>query len=263
MINSMQQAIIKKDIRFVLSNKGLMAGLIVVPLVFTVFFPALFILLVHFVPEELGELQELLGYLPPAQQMETLNLTIISIIVNYIIPVFFMIIPVMAASTMASGSFVGEKEKRTLETLLYCPLPLRKIFESKVLASFFLSMAVTLASFVVMQVVVQTLVFFTNGSLILPGLNWPVMILVVSPAVSLLAITMIVGGSAKAQTMEESFQRSAFLIVPIILLAAGQFSGVMLLSPWLLLGIGVAVAIIAALLLKRSMRSYTYEMLLR
>jgi len=263
MINSMQSAIIRKDIRFTTKNKGLLTGLIVVPLVFTVIFPAMFILIAHFVPEDLGDFQELIDLMPPIQTSDSLSRAVMALIIDFIMPTFFMVVPVIAASTMAAGSFVGEKEKRTLETLLYCPLSLRKIFETKVLASFLLSMVVTLASFVVMQIVVQTLLLLTTGSMMLPGLSWPVTVLVVSPAVSLLAITLIVGGSAKAKTMEESFQRSAFMIVPVVFLAVSQLSGVVLISAWYLLGFGVILAVIAAILLKRSMRKYTYEALLR
>jgi len=263
MINSMQKAIIKKDLRFVLTNKGLLTSLIVVPLVFTVIFPAMFILIFHFVPEDLGDFQELLNMMPSSQVSESLSRAVMAMIMDFVMPTFFIIVPVIAASTMAAGSFVGEKEKRTLETLLYCPLPLKKIFESKVLASFFLSMVVTLISFVVMQIVVQTLVFLTTGSMLAPGLAWIFIILVVSPAVSLLAITMIVGGSAKAKTMEESFQRSAFMILPMVFMATAQLSGIVLINAWFLLAFGIIVAIIAAVLLKRSMRKYTYEALLR
>lgn len=41
-----------------------------------------------------------------------------------------LMIPVMASSVMAASSFVGEKEKHTLETLLYSPLSLKQLFQS-------------------------------------------------------------------------------------------------------------------------------------
>ena len=65
-------------------------------------------------------------------------------------PLYFLIIPIMAATVMSATSFVGEKEKQTLETLLYCPLSLKQIFRAKVLASFLLSMLVSGISFVAM-----------------------------------------------------------------------------------------------------------------
>ncbi|MCL2812004.1 MAG: ABC transporter permease subunit, partial [Clostridia bacterium] len=204
MINAMQAAIIKKDFRSVVSNKRLLPALIVVPFMFTVFLPTVFILGIHFALEEMGSFQMLINLLPIGKRGDTLNRTLIMLVLNNIMPIFFTMIPIMAASIMAASSFVGEKEKRTLETLLYCPLLLKKIFQSKVWASFLLSMVVSFSSFFVMLLVVEVQVVLTTGSLLLPDISWLVMMLVVSPAVSLLAITLIVGGSAKAQTVEES-----------------------------------------------------------
>jgi ABC-type Na+ efflux pump permease subunit len=173
-------------------------------------------------------------------------------------------IPVLAATVMAASSFVGEKEKRTLETLLYCPLSLRQIFNAKILASFLLSQFVSLASFAVMMLVVQTEIWFITGSLILPGLNWLVLMLLVSPAVSLVAITLIVRGSAKAKSMEESQQRSVFLILPIVFLAVAQFSGIVMVSVvWLLLAFGFICAAVGLILLRRASANFHYERLLQ
>ena len=87
--------------------------------------------------------------------------------------------------------------------------------------------------------------------------------LLISPAISLIAITLIVRGSAKAQSVEESQQGAVFLILPIILLVVGQFTGILLISFWILLGLGIVCALLAWLLLKKSMGRFTYEMLLR
>ena len=43
---------------------------------------------------------------------------------------------------------------------------------------------------------------------------------------------------------------------------AGQFTGAMLLNAWILLGLGVLCALLAWILLKKSMTRFTYEMLL-
>ena len=184
------------------------------------------------------------------------------LVFNYILPVFFLIIPIMASSIMAASSFVGEKEKHTLETLLYAPLTLNQIFRSKVMASFLLSMLVSLLSFVSMILVVETEAFFLMGALLIPKLNWLIILLLLSPGVSMIAVTLIVRVSAKAQSMEESQQSAVFLILPLVLLIAGQFSGVMLLSPLLLLALSLVCGVIAWLLLKKSMKRFSYELLL-
>lgn len=183
-------------------------------------------------------------------------------ILNYILPMFFLVIPIMTASIMAASAFVGEKERHTLETLLYCPLTLRQIFQAKVLASFLLSMLVSLISFASMILVIETELYFLMGKLLLPSVNWLVVMFLVSPAISLIAVTLIVRGSAKAQSVEESQQAAVFLIIPIVLFVAGQFTGVLLMSVWVLLGLGVVCSLLAWILLRKSMGRFTYERLL-
>jgi ABC-type Na+ efflux pump permease subunit len=169
----------------------------------------------------------------------------------------------MTAMVMAASSFVGEKEKRTLETLMYSPLSLRQIFSAKIIASFVLSQLVSLASFAAMVLVVQIETWFIIGSLTSLGLNWLALLIFVSPAVSLVAITLIVRDSAKSKSTEESQQRGAFLILPIVLLVAGQFSGIVTVNVWLLIGIGIVGAIIGLALLRGASAKFNYERLLQ
>ncbi|MEG0512146.1 MAG: ABC transporter permease, partial [Clostridia bacterium] len=188
---------------------------------------------------------------------------ILGLVLNKIMPAFFLMIPIMASSVMAASSFVGEKEKHTLETLLYSPLSLKQLFQSKILAGFSVGMVVSFISFAAMMVVLEIELFFLIGSVIIPDISWAIVMLLVAPAISLVAISITVRGSAKAQTMEEAQQSAVFLIFPIIALVIGQFTGVIMVSTWLLLGLGIVLALIAALLMKGSVRKFTYEKLLR
>ena len=258
----MQKAIIKKDIGAVVSNKNMMVALIVVPLVFTVVLPLIFIIAIYSTPDDLGDLEQMLALLPSVLESDNISFTFVGLFLNYVFPILFTLIPVMASTIMAASSFVGEKEKRTLETLLYSPLTLTQIFQSKVWASFLLSMSVTFASFAIMMIVVEAAVFLLFGSLVLPGISWLITLLVVSPAVSLLAIIFIVSGSAKAKTMEESQQRAIFLVLPLLLLVVSQFSGLVLISAWYLLAFGLIIAVVAFIMMKKSMSRFTYELLL-
>jgi len=247
----------------VTTNKNLMTALIIVPLVFTVVVPIIFIAAIHFAPEQMNDLDEVLKMLPDSMKSENISETIIIFLLNNIMPVFFALIPIMASSIMAASSFVGEKEKRTLETLLYSPLTLTQIFQSKVWASFLLSMTITFSSFIIMIVVVEVAVLLTLGHLIFPGTSWIITMLVVAPAVSLLAIVFIIKGSAKAQTMEESQQRAIFLIMPLLLLIIGQFTGLVLINAWYLLILGGIAGVAAWVLMISSMKKFTYELLLK
>lgn len=148
-----EKAIIKKDIRGITSNKRLFIPLWIVPLMMTVVLPSIFICAVHFATDD-PDVMSLLELLPESARTGNAELVIAGMIFNNILPAFFLMIPIMAASIMAASAFVGEKEKYTLETLLYCPLSVKEIFRAKVLSSFLLSMFVSLVSFAVILLVV-------------------------------------------------------------------------------------------------------------
>ena len=86
--------------------------------------------------------------------------------------------------------------------------------------------------------------------------------LLLAPAISLIAITLIVRVSAKSQSMEEAQQKAVFLILPLILLIVAQFTGLVLLDPLLLLILGALLALLAFFLLKRALGRLSYERLL-
>ncbi|MDL2318021.1 ABC transporter permease subunit [Eubacteriales bacterium OttesenSCG-928-A19] len=263
MRNAMVNAIIRKDLRAIIANKRMLSVMLIVPFMMAVVLPSIFILMLHFAPESASDFQALIDGMTGGEQTGDATRMILTLLMDSMMPIFFIMIPVMVASVMAASSFVGEKEKRTLETLLYCPLTLKEIFRAKILASFLMSMLVSVISFVAMELVVQVEIVLTTGSALPPGVSWLVVMLLLSPAVSLIAITVIVRGSAKAQTMEESQQRSALLVLPIVLLVVGQFAGLLLVNVWMLLGMGILFAAIALVLMNASFRKLNYETLLK
>lgn len=260
-MNRAMLAIIHKDFRGVTSNKRLFLPLLIVPLVMTVVIPSILMAALLASPND-PDLQVLLSKLPAELVGDDPSRALAELMFNSILPVFFLMIPIMTASIMAASSFVGEKERHTLETLLYCPMTLRQIFRAKVLAAFFLSMAVSLGSFLVMCLVLETEAVLLLGSLLPPGANWLVTLFLLAPAVSLVAVTLIVRGSAKAKSVEESQQRAMFLVIPVVLLLVGQFSGAMLLNVWILLALAAVCALLAVLLFHRALRRFTYERVL-
>ena len=253
-------ALIRKDLRSVTANHRMLVTLLVVPLVLTVFLPTVAVVTLHTAPEEAADFQKLLAVAAGGEGMER---QILNLLLNYVLPLFFLIIPVMTASVMASASFVGEREKHTLETLLYGPLSLRQVFRAKVLAAFTLSMGVSLLSFGIMLAVFEGEVLWLTGQLLAPAPAWLLVLLLVAPAVALIAIPLMVRLSVKAKSAEDAQQGATFLLLPVILLLVGQFSGVLLVSPTLLLVLGVGCAGVAALLMRRAMGNFTYERFLQ
>ena len=105
-------AIIKKDFRGLAANRRLFIALLIVPLILTIVLPSIFLITIHFIPDD-PDIMRLLDLLPETSRMDSLELTLSSMILNYILPVFFLVIPIMTASIMAASAFVGEKERHT------------------------------------------------------------------------------------------------------------------------------------------------------
>ena len=262
-MNTGQFALIKKDMRSVISNKQVFAVLLIVPIVLTIALPSIFVFVILFAPDAASDFQKLLDMLPAPKREYSQQQQIFSLILNQIMPSFFLIIPIMASSVMAASSFVGEKEKHTLETLLYSPLSLGRLFQSKILAGFSVGMMISYSSFAAMLLVMELESFFLTGNLLLPAASWLAIMLLIAPAISLIAIAVTVRSSAKAQTIEEAQQRAVFLIFPILALLIGQFTGIILISAGLLWGVGIVLAALAILLVKRAAGNFTYEKLLK
>ena len=262
-MNIGQFALMKKDMRSVTSNKQVFAVLLIVPIVLTIALPSIFVFVISFAPDAASDFQKLLDMLPAPNGEYSQQQQILGLILNQIMPSFFLIIPIMASSVMAASSFVGEKEKHTLETLLYSPFSLGQLFQSKILAGFSVGMMISYSSFAAMLLVMELEFFFLTGNLLLPAASWLAIMLLIAPAISLVAIAVTVRSSAKAQTIEEAQQRAVFLIFPIFALVIGQFTGIILISAELLWGGGIVLAALAILLVKGAAGNFTYEKLLK
>ncbi|MDE7063131.1 MAG: ABC transporter permease, partial [Lachnospiraceae bacterium] len=105
--------------------------------------------------------------------------------------------------------------------------------------------------------------YLVTGSGLLPDIKWILILLLVAPSISMISITLTVRVSAKAQSVEDAQQGAVFLLMPVLLLIIGQFTGVLLVSAWILLALGAVCALLAALLLKRAIGRFQYEALLK
>ena len=261
-MNSSMLAIMRKDLRGVTVNRRLFSSLWILPVIFTVFLPSVFNFIFYVSPED-SDFTKMIDLLPASMQTGDLTQIMADLALNNIMPVFLLIIPVMTSSIMAASSFVGEKEKHTLETLLYSPLSLKQIFQAKVLASFSLSMLVTFVSCILLFVVFGIENYILSGWIPMPSLTWLVLLFLLSPSISLIAVTLIAPGSAKAQSVEESQQSASYLVIPVVLLIVGQVSGILLINAGILFLLSILSAVIAWFLMQKSMKNWNYEKLLR
>ncbi len=224
--------LIRKDLREVLRNKQALAPLLVVPLVFVVILPTGIILLGSN-PALLASVNGLgafLDNLPTGAMPAGLSTeqTVIYAVTIFFLAPMFLLIPVMVASVTASSSFVGEKERRTIEGLLYTPLTDRELVLGKVLTSVVLSVGLAWVSFVVYAIIVNLLGGPVMGGMFFPTATWVIMIVLLVPLVSILATSLVVAASGRATTMQGAQGLVMLIIFPVLALVVGQATGLML-----------------------------------
>jgi len=263
MVNKMQKALIRKEIKTVVMTNRFFLDYLLLPLIMALILPVGLILAVTFLDNSAAEFEAIFAMmmipvLPGYEEIQTIRL-----LINNFMPTFFLMIPPLTVTAVAAGSFTGEKERRTLETLLYSPMSLQEIFKAKVLVSMFVGMFVTVISFIVMWLTCGILIWVLLGEILLPNLIWLMVIGLVSPAFAFLGVIVQVRVSAKAKSSEDAFQRGGMLVLPMVLLIIGQFTGILMASSWLFATLGIILAVLAFVLMKIAFRKFTYEELLK
>src|SRR5262249_47206689 len=155
------------------------------------------------------------------------------------------------ASAVAAGARGGEKDGRTVETLLHLPIRDRQLFYAKVLAAFIPALAVSWIGFCCFAVVANGVAWPVMHRIFIPTGLWLVVIGWGAPAVAALGIGGVVRVRARAQTAQEASQLGGAVILPLIFLAVGQSTGLLLVTLPIAVAIGGAIWAIALWLIIR------------
>ena len=176
--------------------------------------------------------------------------------------VLFLLLPIFIPSVLASYAIVGEKRERTLEPVLATPIETWELLLGKALAALIPALAITIASAAVF--VVGILSFAVDDRVrelvVTPG--WILAVLIDTPLLGLIGVALIVVLSSRVNDPRTAQQISAVLVVPVLGLLFGQLAGVVVLGPALALGIGVILALVAAIALWAATRLFQREVIL-
>lgn len=190
--------------------------------------------------------------LPQEQQL--------TVLVNgYLVAPLFLIVPMMVSTVLAADAFAGEKERRTLEGLLHLPVTDRDLFLAKVLGSFLPAVLLSWIGFAVFLVIANSVGWPVMGRVFVPTTSWLLLIIVVTPAVALLALGVMVRVSARSNTTQEANQLGGAVILPVVILAVGQAAGLLVAPVWLVLTVAAGIWLLAVLLVRGGMRHFTRD----
>lgn len=261
------RAIMRKDLLVVIRSRNTMAAMIILPLIFVVVFPGVMVLLssseevTSDFMQEGGDMAIFFNNLPASINDELAaypqaNQRVLVLLTMYLFAPMFLILPMMASSVIAADSFAGEKDRKTVEALIYTPTTNAEIYLAKLLAAFVPALVVSVLGGLVYGIVVNTLGWPVMGRIFFPNLVWIGLIFWVAPAAAALGLGAAVLISSRVSTAQEANQLSGLIVLPVVLLVIGQLSGVVYFSFGFVLAIGFFLWLLDAALLWYGARTF-------
>ncbi len=257
------RAIIAKDLIAVRRSKAVVIPMLAVPALLMILLP-LFIGFAargqsnpdigRFLNTMPGDLARPILELPPNEQL-------IVLVNGYLLAPLFLIVPLMVSAVLAADAFAGEKERKTLESLLHLPVQDRELFFAKLLTAFIPAIAVSWIGFACFCLVANGVAWPVMHRVFVPTRLWLVMIFWVAPAVATFGLAVMVRISARARTSQEANQLGGAVILPLIFLAVGQSSGLLLVPLPVAAGVGGLIWLIALLLVRGGAKRFTRDQL--
>ena len=262
--------VFRKDWREIRRNWQVILPIVLLPLMISVFLPIALTAIPSLAPQQETTLQgfeELVINLPGNIQEQLAGMTVSQVMVYvmavYFFAPFFLIIPLMASSVIASDSFAGEKERKTIEALLATPISDGELFFGKMLVSFVPSMIVTVVSFVVYTIVFDVMSYdLFNGVLLLPTVDWVLMIFGLAPTIALATIGLTVMISGKVKGFREAQQISVVLLIPLLALVFGQATGVIIFGPPIILALIGVFSLVDLIVFRLGLKLFKREEIL-
>jgi ABC-type Na+ efflux pump permease subunit len=259
------RAIIGKDLIAVRRSKAVFIPMLMVPALLLVVLPLVIGIAARSSgssgAQVTGFLDRLPGGLAEPITSRPAREQLLLLVNGYLLAPLFLIVPLMVSAVLAADAFAGEKERRTLESLLHLPVADKDLFIAKLLGAFLPALAVSWIGFILFAIVSNGVAWPVMHRIFVPTQLWLVMILWVAPAVAALGLGVMVRVSVRAKTAQEANQLGGAVILPLIFLAMGQATGLLLVDLWLATAIGAGVWLVAIWLIARGARRFDRDSL--
>jgi ABC-2 type transport system permease protein len=258
--------IFRKDLKEVKESKQLWIPMIIVPIIMVIVLPSLVILIPssgNLVSSSQEFLDNFIDKMPPSLSSQIIDLTdkqrqIYLMIVLFFAP-FFLIVPLMFSSIIGANSFAGEKERKTIEGILYTPITDEELLAGKILSAFIPSVIIAWICFIAYTLIVNILAYPTFQRIFFPNLLWIVLMIWVVPAISFFGLGVTVLVSAKVRGFQEAQQLGGTVVLPILAIIFLQVFGVIYLSTGFAGLLGLVFWIIDYILIRLGAKAFKRE----
>jgi len=256
-------AVAQKDIKNTFSSKKIWVPMIILPLLLCILLPAIFAyvgLNTGLIGESTKDLEKPINAIIknfPSEEVRntlaalpTLGYKSVYFFLNFMVIPFFLMTAIINSMVTSSNSFAGEKERNTLETLLFAPITVSELFFGKVIASFIPTIVITFVAFLLNAVIVNLITYRIFNEILFLNSTWLLLMFWVIPALVIFNIVLNVLVSARVKSFQEAQQFGGIMVLPVVGLIISQVSGLFFLSPLTLFLIGVGLLVANGILLK-------------
>jgi ABC-type multidrug transport system permease subunit len=176
--------------------------------------------------------------------------------------ILFVMLPAILPTVLASYSFIGEKQNKSLEPLLATPTSDMELLLGKSLSVFIPTMASTLVAFVLFAVLVDYFTFSFFNEIMIPDSRWIVAMVIISPLFCIMGIMVNVLISSKVSDVRASQQIGSLVVLPIVALFIMSSMQLFALSMGLLLILALLLVCLDAVVFFLSYKSFKREKIL-
>jgi ABC-type Na+ efflux pump permease subunit len=233
------RAVARKDLLVVRRSRALMVPIVLVPVVLLVLLPiGLAVgpaLATAGDPAAAAKLDESLRTLPPQLVAQLGGRTAperwLRLVHGQLLPPLFLIVPFMVAQVIAADGFAGERERKTLEALLYTPTTDGELLAGKLLAALLPALAVDVVGFLLSAGVMAAATAALFDAPLLPGIVGLLLAGWVAPAFAAVGLTAMLLVSLRVRGTQEAMQLGGLLVLPVVALLVNQVRGALVLGP--------------------------------
>jgi len=211
----------RKDFSIFRKNRFILYSLVVVPVVFALFLPIL------------------IFYSP----ITSLPFNLIASTINGLLT-FFILIPAILPSVMASYSIVGEKLEKSLEPLLATPTTDSEILFGKILASFIPTILATYLGATGFTLFLDIEGYNKFGKILLPTWEFVIVMAFAAPLACILSVEINIIISSRVNDVRAAQQLGALPVLPLLLIPFLAEVGIIIIdTPTLLIISGILAVI--------------------
>jgi ABC-2 type transport system permease protein len=173
----------------------------------------------------------------------------------------FLLTPITGAMSLAAHAVVGEKQARTLEPLLATPVTTGELLVAKVLGAFLPTMAISAVG-LALYFGVLPLVAEPGVMSAMLSARTLLLVVVVGPMAALVALQAAMIVSSRVNDARTAQQFGVLIIIPLMVVLVGQFTGSLWLSAAALGMIGLGLCGLWMLLTALSIVMFERESIL-